>query len=240
MKKYILPLLLMTTTAQAGIFKGRYNGELPKTCEVVFSKEYIETTGTLKGDVAEVLHNALLYTRKILDLKFESHSYFVANRDSYGEYIKYKQMKDDFEAGVEDAEARKKIKLEATDALINDLAKIEKNLAKKIYGDISNERENEIERYNQIIRSLTKNWDKNKYWYYQALAVWSPYQNNLENLSSLEKSLMETLKHLADINTASEESLKELVNEIHTWRHEEATMTCKTIDEKFQKMAKSL
>lgn len=239
MKKYILiTTLLMSTATQAGIFKGRYQGEMPKSCEVVFSKDYVETTGSIKGDVAEVMHRAITYTKRILDLKFESYAYFVANRNSYGEFQKYSQIKMDFEIGVKNAEDRKKDKIEESNILINDLAKLEASLAKQIYRDISDEREDELERNNQIISDLNRHWDKNKKYYYQSVAVWAPYQNNLQNLAKLEDSLMETLKRLSEIDSASEESLKEIVSEIRTWRQEEATIRCQAIDQKLQEMAK--
>lgn len=239
MKYIITATLLLTSVAHAGIFKKTYKGpDVPKTCEVVFTKEYIETTGSLKGDVAEVLHAAILHTRRILDLKFESHSYYVANRESYGEYMRFHEIKKNVDQMIKDAESSKENMIEKSDALIKDLAVMEKNLANRVYNDLSAQRENEIERYNKIVKDQTRFWDKNKFGYYQAISVWGPYQDNLSKLAQLEQSLMESLNRLAEINTLSETSLKELVSEIRTWRHEEATLTCKTIDEKFQELAK--
>lgn len=208
--KFIIVFCFLIPFAQAETFKKKFEGSIPPACERVMTVD----VGSIEGEVETFIHKIVSLTRRILDLKFESHDFFRNNRALYGEYSRLKQMKEDIEIQKENVQKIKDKKIADSDAMILQLSATEENLAKRIYIDLNQEREKEITRLNIQHNNLHQHWLNIRRPYYRSFGKWAPYENNLQELNKLELALMSSLKNLSEIHAISKALVDDLTREL--------------------------
>lgn len=231
MKHLLIGLLLISLQAKAT------DGEPSPACQVVLERDYV-SSAPVQDETTEILKAALKYTRKILDLKFESHAFFTNNRELYGEFKRLETLKLDIEERRQEAIRRKVEKEKDSNALLLGLAVLEPNVAQRISKTLLRERANELQRQNNLIYSYKLQWDRHSRDYYSVVGQWAPYQHILQELTALEDSLQLTLKRLAEINQAAGVILTDVRQSLSTeWRQQDAEEICQSIDQQLLKIA---
>lgn len=238
MKHIIIFLISIHTTLVFG-FDKKSSGTMPSTCVRVFETDYTSPTSSIETELSIAIRQSILYTKKILDLKFAAAGFLTENKSVYGEYVRLNEMKEDIESQKSLTQNLKDEFIEKSDALIISLNNIEESLARRIYQDLSNERSREISRHNIALNNLHKHWLNMKVAYYRSIAKWAPYENYLAELNKLESSLQDTLKRLAEIHQISGGILTDLSQELSRPITEGSEQQiCKLIDDKLQALSK--
>jgi hypothetical protein len=231
MKYLMIGLMLLSTQSHA-------SGEISPACQLVLERDYASVSPA-QDETTEILKAALKYTRKILDLKFESHAFFRENRELYGEFKRLETLKIDIELRRQQAMQRKVEKEKDSNQLILGLATLNPKVAQKISTTLLRERANELQRQNNLIYSYKLQWDRYSQEYYEVVRQWAPYQHTLTDLTVLEDSLLMTLKRLAEINQMAGVILTEVRQSLSTeWRQQDAEEICQSIDQQLLKIAK--
>jgi uncharacterized protein YfeS len=230
MKYLIMTLLFFTVQSHA-------QDEMSPACQVVLERDYVSVS-PVQDETTEILKAALKYTRKILDLKFESHAFFTNNRELYGEFKRLETLKLDIEERRQQAIARKVEKERDSNQLLLGLSVLDPKVAQKISNTLLRERANELQRQNNLIYSYKLQWDRHSRDYYDVVGQWAPYQHILKELTNLEDSLQLTLKRLAEINQTAGVILTDVRQSLSTeWRQQDAEEICQFIDQKLLKIA---
>lgn len=234
--KFIIVFCFLIPFAQAETFKKKFEGSLPPACERVMTSDM----GSIEGEVEAFIQKIVSLTRRILDLKFESHDFFRNNRTLYGEYSRLKQMKEDIEKQKESVQQLKDKKISDSDAMILQLSVADEILAKRIYIDLNQEREKEISRLNIQHNNLHQHWLNIRQPYYRSFGKWAPFENNLQELSKLELALMSSLKNLSEIHAISKTLVDDLTRELSVPNDRMLDDTqCQEIEKKLIELART-
>lgn len=229
--KYLLMSLVFFTV------QTRASDEISPACRVVLERDYVSVS-PVQDETTEILKAALKYTRKILDLKFESHAFFTSNRELYGEFKRLETLKLDIEERRQQAIARKVEKERDSNQILLGLSALDPKVAQKISSTLLRERANELQRQNNLIYSYKLQWDRHSRDYYDVVGQWAPYQHILKELTQLEDSLQLTLKRLAEINQTAGVILTDVRQSLSTeWRQQDAEEICQSIDQQLLKIA---
>lgn len=230
MKYLLMSLFFFTVQSNA-------SDEISPACRVVLERDYVSVS-PVQDETTEILKAALKYTRKILDLKFESHAFFTSNRVLYGEFKRLETLKLDIEERRQQAIARKVEKERDSNQLLLGLSVLDPKVAQKISNTLLRERANELQRQNNLIYSYKLQWDRHSQDYYDVVGQWAPYQHILKELTNLEDSLQLTLKRLAEINQTAGVILTDVRQSLSTeWRQQDAEEICQSIDQQLLKIA---
>lgn len=238
MKTLFIALLAFTTIAEASAFTRIYKGEVPQTCDTIFSTDYESSGNPVRAEMGEALILAIHHTKSIMDLKFQTHAYLQENLSFYGEYAKQMEMKKNLDQQKAEIELLKQKMLDDSDKNLASLLTVDGEIAAAMYGDYMRERKNELIIYNNRIYYIEKEWNKKKKAYYSAIKVWSPYENNLKNLEKVEKALQTTLRNLEELNRSTGTTFNDILTLLDSWRPEEADRVCARINQRLQEMLK--
>ena len=238
MKTLLIAFIAFTTINNASAFTRIFKGEVPETCDTIFSTEYQNSGNPVRTEMGEALILAVHLTKSIMDLKFQTHAYLQDNLSLYVEYAKQMEMKKNLDQQKSEIEILKQKMIDDSDEKLASLLAVNSELASTMYSDYMRERKNELIIFNNRIFYIEKEWNKKKKAYYSTIRVWSPYENNLKNLEKVEKALQTTLRNLEELNRSTGTTFVEILTLLDGWRPEEADRVCARINQHLQEILK--
>ena len=185
-------------------------------CQVLRSKPtqiVVAHSGTPNpGLHREIIKKSMEYIQKILDLKFEAAEFIKKNKKVYGIFAAAlearKQLQDEIENNKSD---RKSVMKDYHSAIKEINPSLPSKIIERIFKELTKQKDSDIKRINKLSRTLLRDQDEVDRSYFKALKVWGPFQKHLDWLSEIEKSLLDSLKKLKEIESYRTNSFTQLV-----------------------------
>lgn len=234
--KTLVLFFVLVPLSSVSAFTQAFKGKVPSHCQSVFDRSYGDLNNPVQSETVKALAMAIRLTKEIMDLKFQTHAFMQENLSLYGEYVKQLEIKKNLDESKKSVEKHKQHMMTESDQKLEMLLKIQTELAKTMYRDVIDERDNEMIIYNNRLWRLEKEWNKKKNNYYWAVKAWSPYENRLQALDKVEIALQNSLRNLEEMHRSTGTSFADLMNVLNSWRAEDADQTCEALDQKLAEM----
>lgn len=163
----------------------------------------------------EILVHTLEYLKKIIDLKYKMVDTLQKNKKVYGKYVALKEEKEEIDRAITSVEEKIAV-LETNfrESLIRLDPKLPEEFLEKVKKTLVKEYKKER---NKLEDQREDYFDQKKcvdYDYFEITKKWAPFQNYLQQLEALERSMLLSLETVTKVADLREIPVRDLVDQV--------------------------